>query len=116
MTVVFKGEFMATNNGRKKPAFQRKTHNRASMILITIVVIVMTIIVGYSVHEMKTELKEKDEKIESLNDQIASEQQRKEAIEDYKEYVETDEFVEDTAREKLGLVYEDEIVFIKEED
>jgi cell division protein DivIC len=61
-------------------------------------------------------LKEKDGKIERQNDQIDSEQQRKDEIEDYKEYVETDEFVEDTAREKLGLVYEDEIVFIKEED
>ena len=107
---------MAASNGRRKPAFQRKTHNRASMILITIAVIAMTIIVGYSVHEMKTELKAKDERIENLNEQIADEEKRKEEIEDYKEYVETDEFVEDTAREKLGLVYEDEIVFIKEED
>lgn len=86
------------------------------MILISIVVIVMTIIVGYSVHEMKKELKAKDERIEQLDELIAEEEERKEEIEDYKEYVETDEFVEDTAREKLGLVHEDEIVFIKEED
>ena len=116
MTVVFKGVFMAPSSGRRKPAFQRKTHNRASMILITVVVIVMTIIVGYSVHEMRAELKEKDEKIESLNQQIADEEKRKEEIKNYKQYVERDEFVEDTAREKLGLVYEDEIVFIKEEE
>ena len=107
---------MAKNNGKRKPAFRRNTHNRASMLLITVVVIVMTIIVGYSVHEMNLELKAKQEKIDSLNEQIADEEKRKEEIEAYKEYVETDEFVEDTAREKLGLVYEDEVVFIKEED
>lgn len=107
---------MATNNRKRKPAFRRKTHNRMSMILITVVVIVMTIIVGYSVHEMNIELKEKQEKIDNLNEQIADEEKRKEENEEYKEYVETDEFVEDTAREKLGLVYEDEVVFIKEED
>ena len=107
---------MATNNGRRKPAFQRKTHNRMSMILITVVVIVMAIIVGYRVREMKIELSRKQDKIDSLNEQIADEEDRKEEIEEYKDYVETDEFVEDTAREKLGLVYEDEIVFIKEEE
>ena len=107
---------MATNNGKRKPAFRRKTHNRMSMILITVVVIVMTIIVGYSVFEMNLELKAKQERIDSLNEQIADEEQRKEEIEEYKEYVETDEFVEDTAREKLGLVYEDEVVFIKEDE
>lgn len=107
---------MATNNGKRKPAFRRNTHNRMSMTLIAVAVIVMTIIVGYSVYNMKIELKENQEKIESLNKDISKEEKRKEEIEEYKEYTQTDEFVEDTAREKLGLVYEDEVVFIKGED
>lgn len=107
---------MAKNNGKRMPAFRRNTHNRMSMALIAVAVIVMTIIVGYSVYNMKIELNENKEKIESLNKDIAKEEKRKEEIEEYKEYTETDEFVEDTAREKLGLVYEDEVVFIKEED
>lgn len=107
---------MATNNGKRKPAFRRNTHNRMSMILITVVVMVMTIIVGYSVHKLNIELKEKQERVDALNQDIAYQEKRKEEIEEYKEYTETDQFIEDTAREKLGLVYEDEVVFIKEED
>ena len=107
---------MATNHGKRKPAFRRNTHNRMSMILISIVVIVMTIIVGYSVYNMKIELKENQERIEKLNGEIANEEKHAEEIKEYEKYIETDEFVEDTAREKLGLVYEDEVVFIKEED
>lgn len=107
---------MATNSGKRKPAFRRNTHNRMSMTLIAVAVIVMTIIVGYSVYNMKIELKENQETIESLNKDIAKEEKRKEEIEEYREYTQTDEFVEDTAREKLGLVYEDEIVFVKEEE
>ena len=107
---------MATDNGRRKPAFRRKTHNKAGMILIAVAVIVMTIIVGYSVHKMKIELNENKEKIESLNKKLDEEEKRKEEIAEYQEYIQTDEFIEDTAREKLGLVHEDEIVFIKEED
>ena len=87
-----------------------------SMILITIVVIVLTIIVGYRVYNMKIELNENKEKIESLNKEYAEEEKRKEEIAEYQEYTQTDEFVEDVAREKLGLVHDDEIVFIKEED
>ena len=45
-----------------------------------------------------------------------STEQQKEEIAEYQEYTQTDEFVEDVAREKLGLVHDDEIVFIKEED
>ena len=107
---------MATNNGKRKPAFRRNTHNRMSMILITVVVMVMTIIVGYSVHKLNIELKEKQERVDALNQDIAYQEKRKEEIEEYKEDTETDQFIEDTAREKLGLVYEDEVVFIKEED
>ena len=107
---------MAANNGRRNPAFRRKTHNKMSMILIAVAVIVMTIIVGYSVYNMKIELNENKERIENLNEELKSEEKRKEEIAEYQEYIQTDEFIEDTAREKLGLVHDDEIVFIKEED
>ncbi len=107
---------MAKGDGRRKPAFRRNTHNRTSMILISIVVIAMTIIVGYSVYGLNQERKAQEETIANLESEIEAEEKRKEEIEAYKEYTETDEFVEDTAREKLGLVYEDEQVFIKEED
>ena len=107
---------MAANNGKRKPAFRRNTHNRMSMILIAVAVMVMTVIVGYSVHKMNIELKEKHEKIDSLNEQIAEQELFKEEIEKYKNYVESDEFTEDAAREKHGLVHEDELVFIKKED
>ena len=107
---------MATNNGKRNPAFRRKTHNKSGTILIAVVVIILTIVVGYSVYNMKNELKENQDKIETLNQEIKDEEKRKEEIAEYQEYIQTDEFVEDTAREKLGLVYEDEVVFIKEED
>ena len=107
---------MAQNDRRRNPAFRRKKQNRMSMILITIAVIVLTIVVGYSVYNMKIELDENKEKIESLNKEYAEEEKRKEEIAEYQKYTQTDEFVEDVAREKLGLVHDDEIVFIKEED
>lgn len=37
------------------------------------------------------------------------------SIEEYKVYVKTKSYIEKTAREKLGLVYEDEIIFEAED-
>ena len=52
----------------------------------------------------------KEQEIE-LQKQIKEEEQKAKEIEKLEEYVGTDEYIEDMAREKLGLVYEDEIIF-----
>ena len=43
--------------------------------------------------------------------QIQEEKNRSEEIEDYEEYVKTDEYIKETAEEKLGLVDPDEVIF-----
>ena len=44
-------------------------------------------------------------------DEIEKEKERSSEVEEYQEYVQSDEYVKDVAREKLGLVGPDEIVF-----
>ena len=65
-------------------------------------------------------LKEKNRvytaQVEELNAQIESEQQRTEEIEAMEEYKNTKEYVEEIAKDKLGLVYDDEILFKPEEN
>ena len=39
----------------------------------------------------------------------------KEDLKEFKKYVKTDEYVEEIARDKLGLVYKDEIIFEPED-
>lgn len=46
-----------------------------------------------------------------LQAQIEAEQERSEEIDELKEYVGTDEYIEQIAKEKLGLVHENEILF-----
>ena len=50
-----------------------------------------------------------------LEKEKEQEEQRTEEIEKYKDYVGTDEYVEDTARDRLGMVKENEILFKAEE-
>ena len=47
---------------------------------------------------------------------MEAEEARSEEIEELKEYVQSDEYAEQVAKDKLGLVYEDEIIFKPEED
>ncbi len=48
---------------------------------------------------------------EALTEAIAAEQRRAEEIEELEAYTKTKKYIEDIAKEKLGLVYEDEIIF-----
>lgn len=85
--------------------------NKRSVLMITCVIMLLGVVVlgcGLS-------LKEKNEgylaKEEELRLQIEAEQERSEEIDELKEYVETDEYIETVAKEKLGLAYENEILF-----
>lgn len=105
-----------TRRRRRRPAFQRNTQNRLSMILVITVVVLLSGVVFYKKIELKDSLAAKETTISELENAIAEETSRTDEIASYKEYMQTDEYVEDVAREKLGLVYENEIVFMKEKE
>ena len=56
-----------------------------------------------------------DARAASLEESIEDEKARTEEIDELKEYMQTDEYVEEVARDKLGLVKDNEIVFKEEE-
>ena len=57
----------------------------------------------------------KQARIQELEDAIAEEEERALEIEEYEKYVQTKKYAEEVAKDKLGLVYEDEIIFKAEE-
>lgn len=58
------------------------------------------------------EITKNEEKIAKLQEQIEYEKKRAEEVEIMKSKVDTDEYIEKVAREKLGMIKRDEIVFI----
>ena len=52
---------------------------------------------------------------EALQAQIEEEEKRVEELVEYEKYTKTAKYVEEVSKEKLGLVYEDEIIFQAEE-
>lgn len=104
-----RGIYMA----RKVPAMKRRKRNPSGVILIMMVSLIL--VVGVSTSSKKLENKLENYKIrqEQLELQIEAEKVRAEEIAEYAKFVQTDKFVEEIAKDKLGLVYEDEIVFKK---
>ncbi len=55
---------------------------------------------------------ENQDRIADLQEKIEYEKQRMQEVDEMKDKVDTDEYIEKVAREKLGLIKDDEIVFI----
>lgn len=85
------------------------------MLLVTMVVLVMMLVVAVNNRELKTKLAMYREKEQLLQEQISEEMKRTEEIREFEKYTKTKKYIEEVAREKLGLIYEDELI-IKTDD
>ena len=65
-------------------------------------------VASISLHAKNKEYMAQEAELEA---QIEAETNRAEEIDELEKYVGTDEYVEDVAKEKLGLVYPNEILF-----
>jgi len=84
------------------------------MILVTAVVFLVTVAVLMSGVELKRRYREYDAREVELTRQIEAEEKRAEEIEEFRKKTQTKRYVEEVAKEKLGLVYEGEILFQEE--
>ena len=96
---------------RRKRQRRRAQKHRRSVFAISAVVLLLTVIV--SVDSMTLKAKDQAYRAQEaeLEEKIEEEKARAEEIKNLDEYVGTDEYIEKVAKNKLGLVYENEIVF-----
>jgi len=99
---------------RRKAAYSKKPQNRFSMCLVSVVVIVIMIMVQVKNNELQQKIDAKNNELQLLESQIEAEKQRELEIQEYGKEVQTKGYIENIAREKLGLVYEDEILLKQE--
>lgn len=85
--------------------------NKLSMGLAAVVVGILIVVIMVACFGLHQRLVKNRERINELETEIVKEEQRAEDIEEYRKYTETREYIEEVAREKLGLVYEGEVIF-----
>jgi cell division protein DivIC len=94
---------------------RRRYKKRTGIGIIAFVVLIFCAIVSYRRIGLEKESSEAKLTIDRLEAQIEEEKERAIDINNLRAYVQTKKFIEDMAREKLGLVFEDEIIFEPEE-
>lgn len=103
------------NNRRKTKAGRRKKvqaqRHKRSMLGICGVILLLAAVVSVKSIELKASNSSYIAQEKDLEKEIQAEKTRREQIDDLEEYVGTDAYVEQTAKDKLGLAYPNEIIF-----
>lgn len=100
---------------RKKAAYRKKVQNRFSMFLVMLALLMILVAVYVSSIKLQDRLDTLEAQSALLQAQIDEEKERAEEIELLRKRSQTKEYYEEIAKEKLGLVNADEIVFKAEQ-
>ena len=90
---------------------KRKRTSRLRKILYSMFVVMFLAIISISKFMLDDRLIQVKDKNEVVKTQLEDERKRTEELENLKLEIKTKKFIEETAREKFGLTYENEIVF-----
>ena len=90
---------------------RRKKNNRAGKICISCIVLMLLVVMAVQIVNLyqKNEAYAAQEK--TLNEQLEEETERQSQLSDYEDYTNSQQYIEDTAKNKLGLVKDNEIIF-----
>lgn len=106
---------MASKFEAKRRKKNQRYSNRLSIIGICAAVFLLMGMVGIRGLALKDKNNAYEQREADLEAQLKEEEARTEEIEEFGKYVKTKKYVEDVAKDKLGLVYPGEIIF-KPED
>lgn len=98
-------------NSKRMRRSRRAMRNTMMMILLVVCILFVALLIGgYRLNKkIDTALAVQRE----LNEQIEDEKARTQEIAELEEYMKTDDYIREIARDKLGLVDEGDIVFKK---
>ena len=99
---------MGSNNRRKRK------YGKGGMIIITVAAVVLFAVLFIQGISLRKTVAANELRKQELIDSISEEEQRTEDIEAMRDYLDSEENIKETARDKLGLVEDDEIIFKSE--
>lgn len=95
----------------RRAAYQTRYHNKASIYIVLGTLLVFAVVLFVNCHSLN-EKKERLLQEQALNEQeYAGEQERTNELEELEKTTQTMKYYEQVAKEQLGMVYEDEIIF-----
>lgn len=102
--------------GVRRVAYRKKKRqNLFSMALVSLAVVMILIMVIIGGFQIQKKLDVYEQKRQELQAQIDEQEKRTKELEEFEKYTQTKQYMEEVAKDKLGLVYEGEILFKQEE-
>ena len=100
---------------QKRPAFRRrKNENRLGMSMAFLAIVMIVAVVGINSISLKQKQAKYIAREQELQQQIDAETARSEQLKELETYTKTKKYAEEVAKDKLGLVYDNEIIFKEE--
>lgn len=91
---------------------QKRKKRKSNTGRISILCIGIFLIMVFSIQMVRLYQKNQEyvKQEQALNEQVKDLKKEKEDLSEYEEYIKSDEYVEDTAKKKLGLIFDNEII------
>lgn len=93
----------------------KKNKSLNGMPVVVAVLLIICIVFAYKSISVQNKRNELEEDYAELVEELKEEKSRTEALKARQDYMETDEYIEYIARTRLGLIYDDEILFVPED-
>lgn len=103
---------MAGIKQKSRARRQRKhvLHHKQSVLMISSVMLLLVVVLAVGGMSLKAKNRAYQAQQEELELQLKEAEERSREIDDLQEYIGSDSYTEEIARDKLGLAYPDEIV------
>ena len=92
---------------------KHKNGHRGSIAIIACVVLILCVVLMYNSIRLNDRLEKEQAVAESLQELIDEQAEKRAALEEKEDYIQSEEYYKELAREKLGLAGENDIIFKK---
>ena len=93
-----------------------KKKNQTGRIYVVVVMLFMVVALSVKIFSLYQKDREYKAREQALEQELLLEQQNQEKLQEYENYVGSEDYIEDEASKKLGLTYDNWIIFREKED
>ena len=94
----------------------RSSKKRGGTLSVAVIVVAFLIVMVFQIVQLKNKETAYAQQTAELNKQLKEETERTDEINALADYMQSDQYIEDMAKSKLGLAYDNEIIFKEKEN
>ena len=97
-------------------SIRRSSKKRGGTLSVAVIVVAFLIVMIFQIVKLKNKETAYAQQTAELNKQLKEETERTDEINALADYMQSDQYIEDMAKSKLGLAYDNEIIFKEKEN